>query len=114
MANGDRVSMEQMEADVAAASLPGAALGWNSMLAEIRREGNGNISWALRPELKNLKPPTLYIWGDKDVEPPSDGQEMAALSPRARCEVVPDSGHMPWLDQPERCTKLMVDFLKSA
>jgi hypothetical protein len=39
----------------------------------------------LRPELKNLKPPTLFIYGDKGIEgPPSLAHEMADLAPNAR------------------------------
>jgi pimeloyl-ACP methyl ester carboxylesterase len=67
MANGDRASRELLEAEYAAKCLPGAKLGWNSMLEQIWREGGGTgITYALRPELKNLKPSTLFIWGDKD------------------------------------------------
>ena len=84
MANGDRVPHEILEADYAASSLPWAALSWNSMLEELGREGvdRTGLTYALRPELKNLRPPTLFIWGDKDIEgPPSLAEEMAALAP---------------------------------
>ena len=37
---------------------------------------------------------------------------MAALAPHARCEILADAGHIVWLDQPERCSKLTIDFLK--
>jgi pimeloyl-ACP methyl ester carboxylesterase len=117
MANGDRAASEIVEADYAASVLPEANRGWNSMLEELSREGveRTGLTYALRPELKNLKPPTLFIWGDKDIEgPPSLAQEMAAIVPHARCEIMPDAGHLVWLDQPDRCTKLMLDFLRSA
>jgi pimeloyl-ACP methyl ester carboxylesterase len=116
MANGDRAPNEVLEADYAASRLPGAALGWDSMLEELDREGIGRtgLTYALRPELRNLRPATLFIWGDKDFEgPPSLAQEMAALAPNARCEVVKDAGHLVWLDQPSRCLTLLSDFLKS-
>lgn len=116
MADGARASREMLEADVAAQSLPGAALGWNSMLELGSREGwyDKGLTYSLRPELRRLKPPTLFLWGERDIEgPPSLAQEMAALAPNARCEVVPDSGHLIWLDQPGRCSKLVSDFLKS-
>jgi pimeloyl-ACP methyl ester carboxylesterase len=38
---------------------------------------------------------------------------MAAIAPAARCEVIADAGHWPWLDHPERCTELIVDFLQN-
>ena len=116
MANGDRVAPEILEADYAASRLPGAALGWNSMLEELGLEDadHTGLTYALRPELKNLRPPTLFIWGDKDIEGrPSLGQEMAAIAPHAQCEVVPEAGHLPWLDQPDRCATLVANFLRS-
>jgi len=106
MADGNRAPVEILDADFAASSLPGAALGWNSTLEELGTEGvdRNSLTYALRPELKNLQPPTRLIWGDKDIEgPPSLAQEMAALAPRARCEVVRDAGHLVWLDQTEHC-----------
>jgi pimeloyl-ACP methyl ester carboxylesterase len=118
MANPDRVSAEIMDADFAAKAIPGTRQAWNSMLEDVEREDGGNrigLAYALRSELKNLKPPTLFIYGDKDMEgPPSLAHEMAELAPNARCEIVADAGHLVWLDQPHICTKLMVDFLKSA
>jgi pimeloyl-ACP methyl ester carboxylesterase len=117
MANGDRVSSEMLELEVARGAVPGASLGWNSMLEQLFREGVGQtgLTFALRPELKNLKPSTLFIWGDKDVEgPPTLAQEMAALAPHATCAIVPDAGHLIWLDQPDRCANLIIEFLKTA
>jgi pimeloyl-ACP methyl ester carboxylesterase len=38
---------------------------------------------------------------------------MAAIMPRARCEILPDAGHLAWLDQSEQCARLMIEFLKN-
>ena len=117
MADGSRASREMLDADVARQALPEAARGWDSMIERLWQEGAGDkgLAFALRPELARLKPSTLFLWGDKDIEGPASlAQEMAALAPRARCEVVPDSGHLIWLDQPERCARLLRDFLRSA
>ena len=41
------------------------------------------LTYALRPELKNRKPPTLFVYGDKDFDgPPSLAREMAELPQR--------------------------------
>src|SRR5262249_47566878 len=116
-ANPDRVPAEIMDADFAASAIPGARQAWNSMIEDIEREDAGaggnriGLAYALRPELKNLKTPTLFIYGDKDMEgPPSLAHEMAELAPKARCEIVADAGHLIWLDQPRVCAKLLVDF----
>jgi pimeloyl-ACP methyl ester carboxylesterase len=111
VANVARVSSEMLEQDLAAAKLPGAALAWDSMREEFQRQKLSTYN--LRPELKELRAPTLFIWGDKErFGPPTLGQEMAAIAPHARCEVLPDAGHVAWLDQPERCAQLTIDFLK--
>jgi pimeloyl-ACP methyl ester carboxylesterase len=113
MANGDRASNEMIEASLAAAGIPGAALAWDSMVKEAGRQFPTPLTYALRPELKNLKPPTLFLMGDKDMEgPPTLAQEMAALAPHGRYQFVPDSGHVIWLDQPELVTKSVWNFLK--
>jgi pimeloyl-ACP methyl ester carboxylesterase len=112
VANVDRVPQEVLMADYAGSVLPSAAESWDTMLEEIALERRG-LTYALRPELKNLRPETLFIWGDKDTfGPPTLGQEMAALAPHARCEVIRGAGHLVWLDEPEQCAKLIISFLK--
>ncbi len=114
VAHLERVDPTLIEADNADANIPGYVSSWNSMLDELVSEKDLGLSYGLRPELKNLRPRTLFIWGDKDFfGPPSEGQEMAALAPHASCEVVSDAGHAVWIDQPERCTELVIDFLRS-
>ena len=58
--------------------------------------------------------PTLLIWGDKDsFGPPSLAKEMAQSLPQGRAAVVPDAGHLAWLDQPDIVAGLIADFLRS-
>jgi len=114
VSNIDDVPEEVLAADYAGSVLHGAAQSWGTMLEQIGREHRG-LTYALRPELKNLRPETLFIWRDKDTfGPPALGQEMASLAPRARCEVIRDAGHLVWLDQPEQCAKLTINSLKTA
>jgi pimeloyl-ACP methyl ester carboxylesterase len=112
VANGDRLPSELLEEGLASARLPGVSLAW----ATWGEQSKGQLrTYSLRPELKGLRPATLFAWGDKDYNgPPTLGQEMAAMAQHARCEVVPDAGHWAWMDQPERCARLTVEFLKSA
>ncbi len=118
--NIDHVSTEIWDAELAGAKLPGAGLGWDSMVDEFVRRQKLS-TYALRPELKNLRPETLFIWGDNDSMGTGAkkmgakmGEEMAAIAPHARCEILNDAGHMPWIDQTERCAQLTIEFLKSA
>ncbi len=113
VADVDRVSPEMLEASTAGYRLPAAGLSWTTMLGSLARPPASGLTHALRPELKDLRAPTLFVWGDKDMEPARLGQEMAALAPHARCEIVADAGHIVWLDQPRRCSELTIEFLKS-
>jgi len=86
-------------------------MSWDTLITRFLEDENG--TYHLRPELKNLRVATLFIWGDKDTfGPPSLGQEMAAIAPNARCEVLADAGHIVWLDQSERCAASSIEFLK--
>jgi pimeloyl-ACP methyl ester carboxylesterase len=112
VADVDRVSREMLDASTAGYRLPAAQLSWTTMLASLASPPASGLTHALRPELKDLRAPTLFVWGDKDMEPARLGQEMALLAPHARCEMVADAGHIVWLDQPARCSKLTIEFLK--
>lgn len=114
VAHSERVSTEMLEASHAAARLPGAAQAWDTMLESIRQERLG-LTYALRPALAQLRPATLFLWGDKDTfGPPELGAEMAALAPDARCVVIQDAGHLPFWDQPEQCAEIIRAFLAGA
>jgi pimeloyl-ACP methyl ester carboxylesterase len=103
----------------AAGAIPGAVESWLSMVesgAAIRAAGvfspRSVLTYALRPELKTVRCPTLFLWGEKDTfGPPSLGYEMAALIPGSRCLTVPDAGHSVWVDQPEFCARKILSFL---
>ena len=112
VANVDRLPIELLEAGLASARLPGVSLARRTW----GEQSQGRVTtYHLRPELKKLGPHTLFAWGDKDIYgPPAWGQEMAAIAPRARCEVLSDAGHWPWFDQPELCARLTVEFLRVA
>jgi pimeloyl-ACP methyl ester carboxylesterase len=111
VANIERVPDEVLQAELTNQRLPNFASSWNTLLEKFMKDKQG--TYQLRPELKNLRPATLFIWGDQDkLGPPSLGVEMANLAPNARCAILPDAGHLPWLDQPEVCSRMVADFLK--
>jgi pimeloyl-ACP methyl ester carboxylesterase len=65
-------------------------------------------------ELKNFRAPTLFIWGEREqLASLQIVNEMAALIPKARVELIADAGHIVGFDQPEQCAKLTIEFLKS-
>lgn len=65
-----------------------------------------------RPRLSAIKVPTLVLVGDRDLlTPPDRSEEMAAAIPNAELVVVPGSGHLSTLEQPDAVTRALVDWL---
>lgn len=66
-----------------------------------------------RPLLPAIRCPTLVAVGDEDkLTPPLLAEEIAAGIPGARLEIVRECGHLSTLDQPQRLTALLVDWLR--
>jgi pimeloyl-ACP methyl ester carboxylesterase len=56
--------------------------------------------------------PTLIIWGARDrMIPVAHGVAAAEVIPGSRLELVPDAGHYPHEDEPERVARSLVDFV---
>jgi proline iminopeptidase len=84
-----------------AASPTGAAVA-----AHLRREG---YDW--RDRLRALSAPALVIHGERDVLPATVAHELAALLPHAQLALIPNAGHMPFWEAPERFFSLVDGFL---
>jgi len=66
-----------------------------------------------RPTLAAIRCPTLVVVGDEDVAtPPALAAEIAQGIGGARLEVVPQCGHLSTLDQPDRLTELLAQWLR--
>jgi pimeloyl-ACP methyl ester carboxylesterase len=66
-----------------------------------------------RPLLPHIRCPVLVACGEADgLTTPEQAREMAALLPHARLEMVPGAGHMLTLEQPQRVSTLLVDWLE--
>jgi pimeloyl-ACP methyl ester carboxylesterase len=58
--------------------------------------------------------PLWVVWGRDDrVIPVRHAGNAAALAPRSRVEVIPDAGHFPHKDHPERFAAIVADFVRS-
>jgi pimeloyl-ACP methyl ester carboxylesterase len=58
--------------------------------------------------------PMLVVWGSDDVVIPAKHAENAArIAPGAVVEVLPNSGHFPHKDHPDRFVKIVQDFVKA-
>jgi hypothetical protein len=60
---------------------------------------------------KDLSVPTTFVWGERDAwAAPELGEAVAAMNARVRMVRIPDAGHAPWVDAPER----VVDAIEGA
>jgi pimeloyl-ACP methyl ester carboxylesterase len=58
--------------------------------------------------------PMAVVWGRHDkVIPVRHASNAAALAPKARIEVIPNAGHFPHKDHPERFSKILHDFIRT-
>lgn len=58
--------------------------------------------------------PMCVIWGDDDQVIPTRHADVAAVvAPHSRVEIVPNSGHFPHRDHPERFVKIVSTFIRS-
>lgn len=58
--------------------------------------------------------PMWVVWGRDDrVIPVRHANAAAAVAPRSRIEVIPDAGHFPHKDHPERFAKVVEEFIDS-
>jgi pimeloyl-ACP methyl ester carboxylesterase len=65
-----------------------------------------------RPGLGAIKCPTLVLVGDGDeATPPELAHEIASAIGGARLVAIPDCGHLSTLEQPEKVTAALVDWM---
>ncbi|WP_232679170.1 alpha/beta fold hydrolase [Nocardioides sp. R-C-SC26] len=58
--------------------------------------------------------PMAVVWGrDDKVIPVRHASNAAALAPNARIEVIPNAGHFPHKDHPERFVKILHDWIST-
>lgn len=62
--------------------------------------------------LSRIAVPTLIVLGDDDILlSPGRGHEVAAQFKNGRCHIMPDAGHVPFLDDPEGFQRTVADFV---
>ncbi len=67
----------------------------------------------LKKRIHRIKAPTLLLWGASDrIVPPIYGRLFQERIPGSRLVVIPEAGHSPMLEQPERFLAAVKQFLK--
>lgn len=65
-----------------------------------------------RAAMRAVRTPVLVIHGGRDrLVPVLAARQVVAANPSWRLEVLPDVGHVPQMEAPERVTKLVLDWL---
>ena len=68
----------------------------------------------LRRRLRRVNIPALVVWGESDrIADPEYGRAYAQALPNARFELIPEAGHLPQLEQPQRLLTLIWEFADS-
>jgi len=70
--------------------------------------------WETRyaPRLGSVTAPTLLIWGRDDrFLPLSAGETLHQTIPASSLIVIPDAGHLPMWERPDKVNRLILDFL---
>ena len=67
----------------------------------------------LTHELNNIKNKTLIIWGSNDKDTPIENAKLMNEKIKdSKLEVIVNTGHFPFIDQPESFVNLVLKFIK--
>ncbi len=94
------------------------AAGYRNMLERTTLEGYIQTCEAIRDAdlteiAQRITLPTLCVVGAEDQStPPEAVKELADIIPNSRFEIIPNSGHIPCVDNPEALLTLIVNFIK--
>jgi pimeloyl-ACP methyl ester carboxylesterase len=106
----ERVPGEWITEQTRIAQLPGFTEA--TMVALRAQVDIGGQREVLVDQLPHLEMPTLIIWGKRDrVFPYAQGQKAASRLRQGILELIPDCGHLPHVEQPERFVSTLGEFL---
>jgi 3-oxoadipate enol-lactonase len=68
---------------------------------------------AFEKHLKNIKSPTLILFGSEDqVVPPGNAELLAKEIPGSQVRILPNAGHFFPIENPDGANKAITEFLK--
>jgi pimeloyl-ACP methyl ester carboxylesterase len=83
----------------------------NAQTLAVYDQGLGASDPKLRRRLSSVKIPVLVAWGESDrVVDVEYGRAYAQSFPNARFELIPEAGHLPQIEQPERLFNIVRKF----
>ena len=94
--------------DLAVASQSRNTPTWFTLIDRTVEPGGMRRELVLGERWNDLSVPTTMVWGEKDAfAGPEDGEAIAARNSRVRVVRIPDAGHAPWLDEPDRVVEVI-------
>jgi pimeloyl-ACP methyl ester carboxylesterase len=113
--------VSEMAAMIAHADGPRGPLAQSTFVAMARIQGGEFMARQseamahrpdLLPKLAALHSPALLIWGEHDkFVPAADGRRLAAMIPGSRYVELPECGHLPSLEYPEKTAQIIEHWL---
>ena len=86
----------------------------NFQALKVYDQGQGMGDPKLRRRLARVRIPALVVWGESDgIVDPDYGRAYARSLPNARFTLIPEAGHLPQIEQPERLLTLVWEFADS-
>ena len=85
---------------------------WKSLVAAVATVSGANPRYQLHAdELERIEQPLQFIWGENDVFGDLDiARQATRIIPNAQLHEM-QTGHLPFLDQPEACGTVIREFL---
>ncbi|HEU0235646.1 MAG TPA: alpha/beta hydrolase [Candidatus Limnocylindrales bacterium] len=91
-------------------ALPTYRAHWLSLMENIFPGARQAVHLTLE-ELRQVKQPVRFIWGERDpFGPPSAGEAACRVMPNASLMTVA-AGHLPWVDEPDQCAGVVQELL---
>ena len=91
-----------------------AAMAANFQALAVYGRESGMHDPKLRRRLGRVTIPALVVWGESDGVVDTDyGRAYAQSLPNARFKLIPEAGHVPQIEQPERLLTLVWEFADS-
>jgi pimeloyl-ACP methyl ester carboxylesterase len=71
--------------------------------------------YLIAPHVRRVTAPVTYVWGERDAfDSPMRGSELAAAAIRpGHVVVIPDAGHLPWIDEPDLVARAILSAVSS-
>lgn len=98
--------------DMLTEDLPGQRESLRSLMKILGTMQGMNPQFDLRDELSSVTIPTRFVWGTEDYFwNPEVGRAVVPQMPNAELTVLPNHGHMPWLEPGDDASSATMDFL---